>query len=255
MRKAIKSVEKFKPAFEDFARKVQPDIFNPMSPPDEKADETECAMAELASTLGVPVKSKVESAHALSNALLSDGVRANEAIRAACLSPVEGSNREVKAANVPAIDRRLFGGSSDGIEISDAMRGLLLALGMSRKPGDNTSPQPLRGHFFFHNMQNLWVCSNYECDEPLRILSAEKGGDVVPVGALHAEHRLTCSCGGRVLDLIVCGVCGDIFLGGYRNNIGSGREILTADMPDIENMPDKMFKHPAIWQLCDILAE
>ena len=65
----------------------------------------------------------------------------------------------------------------------------------------------------------------------------------IPIGAIHKEHRLTCTCGGRVLDLIVCEVCGDIFLGGFRakRRIGTQEiEILTADQPDLESMPDRV---------------
>ena len=61
-----------------------------------------------------------------------------------------------------------------------------------------------------------------------------------PVGALHAQHRISCSCGGRVLDLLVCEVCGDIFLGGYRGKAevnGGTVEILTADKPNTTGSP------------------
>src|SRR5262249_48176695 len=65
----------------------------------------------------------------------------------------------------------------------------------------------------------------------------------VRVGALHARHRLTCGCGSRVLDLIVCEVCGDVFLGGFRSKQELGTtpgEILTTDQPDLDSMPDRV---------------
>ena len=125
------------------------------------------------------------------------------------------------------------------------MRGLLLALGMSKESVTGPSPQPVRGHIFFHNLQNFWVCSNPDCTdshcETTQRQTASESGMVIPVGALHERHRLTCSCGGRVLDLIVCEVCGEIFLGGFRTGREVQRvEILTADQPDLENMPDRV---------------
>jgi hypothetical protein len=53
---------------------------------------------------------------------------------------------------------------------------------------------------------------------------------------------MICDCGSRVLDLIVCEACGDVFLGGYRakKKIGSALfEWLTADEPDLDSMPDQ----------------
>ena len=64
------------------------------------------------------------------------------------------------------------------------------------------------------------MCANPDCDEQehRKVLSGCDGAAEMlgPVGALHTQHRITCSCGGRVLDLLVCEVCGEILLGGYR---------------------------------------
>ena len=127
------------------------------------------------------------------------------------------------------------------------MRGLLLALGISKESPTGPSPQPVRGHIFYHNLQNLWVCTNPDCTDPncetTQRQEAFRSGTAIPVGALHEKHRLTCSCGGRVLDLIICEVCGEIFLGGFRAErrlAGQRVEILTADQPNLENIPDRV---------------
>ena len=102
------------------------------------------------------------------------------------------------------------------------MRGFLLALGMSIDPVTTASPQPVRGHLFFHNLQNLWVCCNPRCKHPncqASLRAQEQAAQrPVAVGALHPRHQLSCGkeCGGRVLDLIVCEVCGEALLGGFR---------------------------------------
>ena len=102
----------------------------------------------------------------------------------------------------------------------------------------------------------MWVCANPSCDEPGRrkVLSAGDGaaGTLGPVGALHTQHRITCSCGGRVLDLLVCEVCGEILLGGYRGKAdlnGEPVEILTADMPSRVPPDRKYGQYAVFWPL------
>ena len=241
---ALKSVVRFQSAFEGFARDVQSDPLSSMAPQDPSLDRTKRAMKDLAVALGSPPSRDEEPAHTLANALSSASVKANDAIRAACLVRTETGGSQIRPKKVTDIDRILFGTRSSDIGISDAMRGLLLGLGMSRKSTDDTSPQPVRGHFFFHNVQNLWACANPDCNGQTHGGTRPGYGTQGPVGALHAEHRLTCTCGGRVLDLIVCEVCGDVFLGGYRSKTtvnGNQVEILTADLPDIADMPNRAF--------------
>jgi len=138
---------------------------------------------------------------------------------------------------------------------------------MSKESVTGPSPQPVRGHIFFHNLQNLWACSNPECTdtncETTQRQIAFISGMAIPIGAIHKEHRLTCTCGGRVLDLIVCEVCGDIFLGGFRakRRIGTQEiEILTVDQPGLENMPDRVSieqkhgQYAVFWPLNENLA-
>ena len=81
---------------------------------------------------------------------------------------------------------------------------------------------------------------NPECDIERHRSFLHGGGADGPVGALHTQHRITCSCGGRVLDLLVCEVCGDIMLGGYRAQTevaGHQIELLAADMPNVADLP------------------
>ena len=155
------------------------------------------------------------------------------AIRDACVA----INQSVRPTKVPDLDNVLFPDMRvEKQTASDAMRGMLLALGMSKETVTGPSPQPVRGHIFFHNLQNLWVCSNPGCTDPLcetREGQRSSAPDLtVPVGALHEKHCLTCTCGGRVLELVVCEVCGEIFLGGFRTRrqVGTQQvEILTAE--------------------------
>lgn len=239
----------FRQAFENFAGAVAPHPVNPtvplapeaarqaMAPPDPAAARP--AMGTLAAALGGTAQGGQEEV-ALAAALTQQ--RVADAVRDAC-QQVVGS---VRPARVHRVSEALFPGAPAEGTTSPAMRGLLLALGMSRTVPNGPSPQPVRGHFFFHNLQNLWVCANPHCIDgnclPAERQDAAGDGHAAPVGALHARHRLACSCGGRVLELVVCEVCGDIFLGGYRarSTTRTGVETLTADHPDLEAMPDRV---------------
>ena len=228
----------FQKPFEQFAHNIQSNIFDPMHPP--KIDDV--ALENLARELGHPPMASDTAEVTLAKALKTH--HAPDAIRDACAAV----NQSVRPTKVPDLDDILFPGArAQNQTASDAMRGLLLALGMSKESVTGPSPQPVRGHIFFHNLQNLWACSNPECTDTncdtTQRQEASTLDRAISIGAIHKEHRLTCTCGGRVLDLIVCEVCGDIFLGGFRakRRIGTQEiEILTADQPDLENMPDRV---------------
>lgn len=230
----------YRSAFEQFALDVQeqPDE----GPPDEESAATAEHMDTLSAHLGRP-GSGGDSKDRLARALVE--LDAVDALRDACREVA--LDKRVRPARVTDVDAVLFPGSQPpaGAVVSDAMRGFLLALGMSRQRQDGRSPQPLRGHLFFHNLQNLWACCNPNCDagttEQVAARHAKPVHERAPVGTIHAEHRLSCDCGARVLDLIVCEVCGDLFLGGYKASTPAGNAyILTPDQPDLENMPDRV---------------
>ncbi len=152
-----------------------------------------------------------------------------DAIRLACIS----ADGQIKATRINDIDRKLFPNQTlkKDRTVSESLRGLLLALACAQNDSGG-SLMPLREHLFFHNLQSLWVCSNPECE-----CTGGKRGDGHTVGTLYGYHRVSCSCGAKVLDLLVCSVCGEVFLGGYRTQ-GGDLAYLTSDMPDIEKMPD-----------------
>ena len=238
---SIVSVSRNRAAFAEFAQRVQPNALRPMAPPKLDSDANDLAMRDLAAALGGPASEGVPARAALAQALLSDGVKADHALRAACMVETDDGDDEIRPSKIHDIEANLFGREKPQELASDAMRGLLLALGMSQKPNDGASPQPARGHFFFHNVQNLWACANPNCNVPTHTkFQSDDSEPATPIGALHAQHRITCSCGGRTLDLIVCEVCGDVFLGGYHSKLLGSVDILTADQPDLADMPNRI---------------
>ena len=78
-------------------------------------------------------------------------------------------------------------------------------------------PVRLRAHLFFRNIPGIWACSRPDCsevetpdDRPDRDDDERRR-----VGRLYAQPLYRCGCGGRVLELLYCQTCGDLFLGGY----------------------------------------
>jgi DEAD/DEAH box helicase domain-containing protein len=238
-------------AFAQFAQLVQSDPLNPMTPPDAASNAVRNAMSALATQLGQPAISGITAEQHLAEALVRIG--ASDAMRDACQEvdrQVQPTNNptvraaKVKDANNPTdLDRQLFPSAVRNNFVSDAMRGLLLGLAMSQG-ANGRSPQPVRGHLFFHNLQNLWACCNPDCNDPTVDQNLRQNNQNRPtIGAIHATHRLSCSCGSRVLDFIVCEVCGEVLVGGYRatRQIGNTKiEIITPDQPDLEGIPDKV---------------
>jgi len=220
----------FGQSFAEFAQAVQPDPFQPMQPPD--IESSRLAMADLAENLGM--------SNNLGEAL--QHIEASDALRDAC----QAVNGTVRATSVRDLDDQLFPSQRQADElVSDSMRGFLLSLGMSTL-ANGRSPQPVRGHLFFHNLQKLWACSNPDCTDP-SVNRDRRNSDPNPptIGAVHANHSLSCSCGSRILDLIICEVCGEVLLGGYKaerkvGNNGKVIEILTPDQPNLEGIPDQV---------------
>ena len=222
--------------FSNFIKMAQPSSVDPMLPIDIKAENVQKAMAQLAQQIERTPRKHLGAETRLGEALAD--IEVAEAIRDAS----KAKHGSVRPTQIPHLDEILFENANR--EISDSMRGLLLALGLSKQEVSERSPQPVRGHLFFHNLLNLWACSNPKCSD-LSCNIEHRKIDPPSIGAIYSSHRLTCSCGSRVLDMIVCEVCGEVYLGGYKHfpKDRNGRPIagalvLTADEPDLEGMPE-----------------
>lgn len=147
------------------------------------------------------------------------------ALRAACWDNKVG----IRATSSKKLAQRLF----TDVSKQEALRGLLLALA-SAQTDSGQSLQPIRAHLFFQNVQNLWACTTPSCGR-----DETEEGVKSQIGQLYDTHRLTCHCGSRVLDVLVCEVCGEVFLGGYRKR-NDKEQILSADEADLEGVPDQL---------------
>ena len=151
---------------------------------------------------------------------------AGEALRAACWT-----NNATVPQPPTQLGTTLFPTLPDA-ERADAVEGLLTCLSAARP-----TPMRLRAHLFFRSVQGLWACSNPQCTQ------ANGRAIPAPVGKLYHQPVLSCGCGGRVLELLVCECCGEVFFGGYRRpdlqNPGSW--YLSPDHPDLETAPETEF--------------
>jgi len=135
----------------------------------------------------------------------------------------------------------LFANDPDGLA---AARALVRAVVLAREErgGSETAPLPLRVHYFFHNAGRLWVCVNPGC--PGRTGTTPPGAPAPPVGRFYVEPRPRCDCNGcgaRVLELLYCQPCGEVFLGGYRDEDPNSTNawFLSPDYPHLERVPDR----------------
>ena len=133
----------------------------------------------------------------------------------------------------------LFDDNPDAEVAANAViRGLIQA--REERGGVEVAPLPLRVHYFFHNAGRLWVCVNPNCSG--RTGSTPTGSPQPPVGRFYVEPRPRCDeCDSRVLEILYCQPCGEVFVGGYRDDddASSNSWFLSPDYPDLERIPDR----------------
>jgi ATP-dependent helicase YprA (DUF1998 family) len=152
-----------------------------------------------------------------------------DAVRSACNSGTD--DEPVIQPRTPAsIGREMF--PDDTPEVAGSA-GQGVVASVARSTGPNNAPiLPLRIHVFFRNVQGIWACTNPQCTEVTRT-DAD-----IQVGRLFDRAVTTCPCGSRVLEMLYCEPCGDVFLGGYRRELRPGVWSLVPDDPNIQKAPD-----------------
>lgn len=157
-------------------------------------------------------------------------VLASDAIRIACAPKADSLTGW--PSTIEEIGSVLFPELPD-LERKESTEGVLGALAFGHN-ASGVGPLPLRAHLLFRNLQGLWVCTNPSCGRV-------KGRSAYcPVGALHYTPKLSCECGARILELLYCEACGEVFFGGYRRETGDNPNewYLSPDHPDLESSPD-----------------
>lgn len=187
----------------------------------------DCAVKDLAAEAGVAT-TKATPEQRLAEVLTVTGVL--EQVRLA---------GAVEPFTADSLARSIFGSDPDAsLAAQGVIRGLVAAREL--RGGSDVAPLPLRVHYFFHNAGRLWVCVNPQCAG--RSGTTPEGTSPPPVGRIYVEPRPRCDdCNSRVLELLYCQPCGDVFIGGYRDDDDNSNNawFLSPDYPDLERVPDR----------------
>lgn len=144
------------------------------------------------------------------------------------------SDKGIIAKDIAKIAESLGCPSQDGMKIAG---GLIKVLCQS-KNGFNVYA-PLRAHFFFRNVSGLWGCSDPNCTA----LHSEYSFEGRLIGRLYKRPRNVCECGNRVLEVLVCENCGELYLGGYQVVV-DGKTYLSAEDP----VTSSFSKYCVLWK-------
>lgn len=128
------------------------------------------------------------------------------ALEWACRDP---ERRETRATRLSTIATRLFDAPFPDDRTQMAALDAVLTAVASQSPGEET-PR-FRAHMFVRNVRGVWACSNPECSA----VEPQWQSSNRTVGKLYPTPLLTCKCGSRVLELLYCQSCGELYLGGF----------------------------------------
>ena len=131
---------------------------------------------------------------------------------------IVGKNGDQKPIAISELSSKLF----PNINNNDATNNLekCFKIISNRIINKDESRPRFRSHMFFRPIRGIWACSNNECTE----IDDEYKSDDRKIGKLYKAPKVSCNCGGRVLELIYCEQCGEDFLGGYSDSSGSNND-------------------------------
>jgi ATP-dependent helicase YprA (DUF1998 family) len=196
---------------------------------DDDGDDIENAIDAACGAAGVSQNGDLDG----SIRALTEAVRADDRLLLACW---DAASKSVRARGARELASALFEVPPErGL---DALRGLFWLMRRSHEVRRNA--RTLRAHYFFRNVQGMWACSNPTCKfVEDRFKSAERW-----IGKLYVQPKIRCGCGARILELLYCQTCGELFLGGYRSPdpdaAGDTSCLLVGDVPELEQLPDSI---------------
>ncbi|MFA6890665.1 MAG: DEAD/DEAH box helicase [Sphaerochaetaceae bacterium] len=130
-----------------------------------------------------------------------------EWLRFACQETTDSGTLRIVPKDIIAIEEALDLQSPN----HEALESFLTLINCQKEADGKTYSHPLRMHLFARNIDKLWACSNPECNQvDEKFHSPERA-----IGKLYANPQQRCACGGKILELILCRHCGELFLGGY----------------------------------------
>ena len=141
------------------------------------------------------------------------------------------------------LDQRLFPASGGSpAAASEPMQHLLQIIELAATDvGQHDLPR-IRTHLFLRNVLGVWACSNKECDQ----VDPQFRSDTRVAGRLYPRPRHRCDCGARVLRLLYCQACGEIFFEGFlAPAIEFGARFvddvrfMVGELGDLDSIPDQ----------------
>lgn len=163
------------------------------------------------------------------------------------LAPESGST-----VALSALDEQLFPDADRSDELaSQAMDGLLRTIERAGDLVEDYSHRAraaeivprVRTHLFMRNIVGVWACADPECPE----VEEENRHDSRTVGRLFERPRHRCDCGSRVLRLLYCQSCGELYLQGFTapeiepndTYASESRRFLVAELGELDSIPDQ----------------
>ena len=122
------------------------------------------------------------------------------------------TEKSMQAISVADLKVKLFGDKANE-DKEDSLIGTLLLLINKAKKDEKMALQPMRAHYFFKNIPGLWVCINPACSCKTEEQKKDKSHKW---GKLYAEPIQRCKCGSKVLEVVFCRKCGEVFPAGYK---------------------------------------
>jgi ATP-dependent helicase YprA (DUF1998 family) len=188
-----------------------------------------------------PLASELESLHSLPEI---DPAFANDLLRQHEVEDVIALAADGRTVRLAQLDHALFPDSTPNpaTSVSRPMSELLRVI-EAAGGAEGSAPPRIRTHLFFRNIDGVWACADAGCPA----LSEQYRHPDRQIGKLWSKPRHRCECGSRVLRLMYCQTCGDLFLGGFLGpSLADGERLhdvepfLVAELGDLDRLPDQV---------------
>ncbi len=127
---------------------------------------------------------------------------------------------------------------SEVLNVTESVVAAMIKVLCKSKDTSGSYVAPLRVHFFFRNVSGLWACTDPHCTE-----IHKHNFEGRTIGRMYKRPRSFCDCGKKILELLVCENCGEVFMGGYKT-ISGDRMFLRSESSSDEQQE----KYCVIWK-------
>lgn len=157
--------------------------------------------------------------------------------------------RTPRAISLSGLANTLFGGiDNDGN--TPALRGFLIYRAFVDKLNENGTIRQngekalahrllrIRFHQFFKYIEGMWGELQPTMDSNMNRVVDDDGGEMSSIKNVIYEAREVGESGNKILELLRCENCGELFIGGNRKERGGNDEAMSLNYPDLKKMPN-----------------